>query len=268
MIEVLVAALLVAPDRRGDVLRLRAAGPAGGRPARARAGRLARPTGPGPSEGPDAVGAGRLGLGDRQHELHPDRSTARPSRSPPPPSSCPEAARSPARTSGTTTADEVQTTSTVSWPPNNDGRGPVVVNGLVAPPEGGSLIVRAANSQRPAVGSHDHAQRRSDLAGAADHGRQRLRGVRRAGRRRLHRHRDGHRLREREHGGDGGADDHGEHELHARCVRVSHVSSCASNPRTIAATDRSARRERLHADRAAGRAAAAGSSCPRRRSRS
>lgn len=48
--------------------------------------------------------------------------------------------------SGTTTADVVQTTSTVSWSPNNDGRGPVVVNGLIAPPEGGSLLARAANS--------------------------------------------------------------------------------------------------------------------------
>jgi len=48
--------------------------------------------------------------------------------------------------SGTTTADVVQTTSTVSWSPNNDGRGPVVVNGMVAPPEGGSLLVRASNS--------------------------------------------------------------------------------------------------------------------------
>jgi len=48
--------------------------------------------------------------------------------------------------SGNTTADEVQTSSTVSWSPNNDGRGPVVVKGLIAPPQGGSLVVRAANS--------------------------------------------------------------------------------------------------------------------------
>ena len=48
--------------------------------------------------------------------------------------------------SGATTADMVQTTSTVSWSPNNDGRGPVVVNGLIAPPEGGSLLTRASNS--------------------------------------------------------------------------------------------------------------------------
>jgi type II secretory pathway pseudopilin PulG len=48
--------------------------------------------------------------------------------------------------STTTTADEVQTTSTVNWSPNNDGRPPVVVNGLVAPPEGGSLLARVSNS--------------------------------------------------------------------------------------------------------------------------
>jgi len=48
--------------------------------------------------------------------------------------------------SATTTADEVQTTSTVSWAPNNDGRAPVVVDGLVAPPEGGSLLARVNNS--------------------------------------------------------------------------------------------------------------------------
>lgn len=48
--------------------------------------------------------------------------------------------------SGTTTAAVVQTTSTVSWSPNNNGRGPVVVKGLISPPQGGSLIVRVANS--------------------------------------------------------------------------------------------------------------------------
>jgi Flp pilus assembly pilin Flp len=48
--------------------------------------------------------------------------------------------------SGTTTADEVQTTSTVTW--NNDGfaGGPVEIHGLVTPPQGGSLIVRVLNS--------------------------------------------------------------------------------------------------------------------------
>ena len=55
-------------------------------------------------------------------------------------------------TGGTATADEVQTTSTITWFPNNDGRGPVVVNGLVAPPAGGSLLVRAANSSGPLSG--------------------------------------------------------------------------------------------------------------------
>jgi Tfp pilus assembly protein PilE len=48
--------------------------------------------------------------------------------------------------SGTTTADEVQTTSMVTW--NNDGYagGPVEIHGLVTPPQGGSLIVRVLNS--------------------------------------------------------------------------------------------------------------------------
>jgi len=45
----------------------------------------------------------------------------------------------------TTTADEVETTSTVTWSPGNDGRLPVVVHGLVSPSEGGSLIVTAIN---------------------------------------------------------------------------------------------------------------------------
>jgi len=44
--------------------------------------------------------------------------------------------------SSSTTADEVQTTSSVSWSGNSDGRGPVVVNGLVAPPVAGSLLTR------------------------------------------------------------------------------------------------------------------------------
>jgi len=47
-------------------------------------------------------------------------------------------------TSGTTgNADEVQTTSTVTWDPNNDGRPPVIVHGIITPAQGGSLIVSA-----------------------------------------------------------------------------------------------------------------------------
>jgi len=45
-------------------------------------------------------------------------------------------------TSGTTTADEVQTTSTVTWPGESYAGGPVEIHGLVTPPQGGSLIVR------------------------------------------------------------------------------------------------------------------------------
>jgi hypothetical protein len=37
-------------------------------------------------------------------------------------------------------ADEVQTTSTVTWGTNNGGRAPVVIHGLITPTEGGSLI--------------------------------------------------------------------------------------------------------------------------------
>jgi Tfp pilus assembly protein PilV len=48
--------------------------------------------------------------------------------------------------SGTTTADEVQTTSAVSWPADTYAGGPVEIHGLVTPPQGGSLIVRVLNS--------------------------------------------------------------------------------------------------------------------------
>jgi Tfp pilus assembly protein PilV len=48
-------------------------------------------------------------------------------------------------TGGTSTADEVQTTSTVTWAPNNDGRPPVVVHGIVTPSQGGSLVVSATD---------------------------------------------------------------------------------------------------------------------------
>ena len=48
-------------------------------------------------------------------------------------------------TGGTATADEVQTTSTVTWAPNNDGRPPVVIHGIVTPSQGGSLVVSATD---------------------------------------------------------------------------------------------------------------------------
>ena len=45
----------------------------------------------------------------------------------------------------TTTADEVEITSTVTWTPGNDSRNPVVVHGLVTPAEGGSLVITATD---------------------------------------------------------------------------------------------------------------------------
>ena len=49
-------------------------------------------------------------------------------------------------TSGTTgNADEVATTSTVTWAPLNDGRPPVIVHGIITPAQGGSLIVSAVD---------------------------------------------------------------------------------------------------------------------------
>ena len=48
--------------------------------------------------------------------------------------------------SGFSTADEVQATSTVTWPTDAAGGGPVELHGLVAPPEGGALIVRVVNA--------------------------------------------------------------------------------------------------------------------------
>lgn len=45
----------------------------------------------------------------------------------------------------TTTADEVEITSTVTWSPGNDNRLPVVVHGLVTPAEGGSLVITATD---------------------------------------------------------------------------------------------------------------------------
>ena len=48
-------------------------------------------------------------------------------------------------TGATGTADEVQTTSTVTWGTNNGGRNPVVIHGLITPSEGGSLVVTVDN---------------------------------------------------------------------------------------------------------------------------
>jgi Tfp pilus assembly protein PilE len=42
-------------------------------------------------------------------------------------------------------ADEVSTTSTVTWTPSNDGRAPVILHGIITPAQGGSLIVSAAD---------------------------------------------------------------------------------------------------------------------------
>jgi Tfp pilus assembly protein PilV len=44
-----------------------------------------------------------------------------------------------------TSADEVQTTSTVTWGANNDGRPPVIVHGLITPTQGGAIIVAATD---------------------------------------------------------------------------------------------------------------------------
>lgn len=49
-------------------------------------------------------------------------------------------------TNGTSTADEVQTTSTVTWPADAAAGGPVEIHGLVTPPEGGSVIARVVDS--------------------------------------------------------------------------------------------------------------------------
>jgi type II secretory pathway pseudopilin PulG len=48
-------------------------------------------------------------------------------------------------TGATGTADEVQTSSTVTWGTNNGGRAPVIIHGLVTPSEGGSLVVTVDN---------------------------------------------------------------------------------------------------------------------------
>jgi len=56
--------------------------------------------------------------------------------------------------SGTTTstADEVETSSKVTWGTNNDNRNPVIIHGLVTPNEGGSLVVAAATGATGASG--------------------------------------------------------------------------------------------------------------------
>jgi type II secretory pathway pseudopilin PulG len=54
-------------------------------------------------------------------------------------------------TSGTTTADEVQTTTQVSWSSDAFAGGPVVLHGLVTPPQGGSLIVRVLDAGGNAI---------------------------------------------------------------------------------------------------------------------
>jgi len=48
-------------------------------------------------------------------------------------------------TGATGNADEVSTTSTVTWTPSNDGRPPVIVHGIITPAQGGSLIVSATD---------------------------------------------------------------------------------------------------------------------------
>ncbi|HVC84312.1 MAG TPA: carboxypeptidase-like regulatory domain-containing protein [Solirubrobacteraceae bacterium] len=48
-------------------------------------------------------------------------------------------------TSGTASADEVATTSTVTWSPSNDGRPPVILHGIITPAQGGSLIISATD---------------------------------------------------------------------------------------------------------------------------
>ncbi len=52
----------------------------------------------------------------------------------------------------TTTADEVQITSTVTWSPGNDNRLPVVLHGLVTPAEGGSLVITAVDQNGAGLG--------------------------------------------------------------------------------------------------------------------
>jgi len=54
-------------------------------------------------------------------------------------------------TTGTSTADEVQTTTTVSWNSDAYAGGPVVLHGLVTPPQGGSLIVRVVDSSQNGI---------------------------------------------------------------------------------------------------------------------
>jgi hypothetical protein len=54
-------------------------------------------------------------------------------------------------TGGSGTADYVETSSTVTWGANNDGRQPVVENSLLSPPSGGGLITSATNANGAAL---------------------------------------------------------------------------------------------------------------------
>jgi hypothetical protein len=54
-------------------------------------------------------------------------------------------------TGGSSTADYVETSSTVTWGTNNDGRQPVVENSLLSPPSGGGLITSATNANGAAL---------------------------------------------------------------------------------------------------------------------
>lgn len=54
-------------------------------------------------------------------------------------------------TGGSGTADYVETSSTVRWGINNDGRQPVVENSLLSPPSGGGLITSATNANGAAL---------------------------------------------------------------------------------------------------------------------
>ena len=54
-------------------------------------------------------------------------------------------------TGSTTTADEVQTTTVVSWNSQAYAGGPVELHGLVTPPQGGSLIVRVLDASQNGI---------------------------------------------------------------------------------------------------------------------
>ena len=147
LIEVLIAALLVALIAAPSLTGYGAVSAPRRHQRHRVAGRLARPAGPGAAARPDdhpALRRARQPGGrrpvDRRHDLHVTSKSqfvsgasavgvvhARPARRAPPTRS--------------------QTTSTVTWAPSNDGRPPVIVHGLVTPGEGGSLIVIAPSDQ-------------------------------------------------------------------------------------------------------------------------